>query len=663
MRMSLLKAFVISIIIVVLLLSLLIAGVWRYTSGILDREHMLASSVLPNLEVAHQLTAATAGLQAQEFMLQNAESMESLRLRARRIDHTTADMQATIHKGFYSSSERKSSLSNVLRNIQGVVTRLVGIKAQHMGADARISDEQRYLFDELASLRATIQDYMATLTGLVSPAQNGAASALADFGVGQGEQLSVGLSQLDLSSGLLYEALQLDLELVELRALLDKVAFLPTPEQVELNRERSDSLIQSMMSRVVELEQMAADALLLSPLAQLSERLTRPDNIFDARLTILDLDRRQSGLSNLLAEQTRVIVATTDRIRLEAEATVVSTSEKTLDQLTKYRWLLGSVMGLAIVVLGSIVYGLFYRRTIVPLGVLTSQLDVVGSDQFKGSDTRYFFREMDALSVAVNDLDAVQRAMKDKDQELKQRNSELARANEDLEQFAHIASHDLQEPLRKLQQFSGLLDEEYSQELGEDGQFYLSAITQSSRRMSLMISDTLEYARSSSSSQSMEMVDLRELVTSLSVDLDVLIKESGTQIHMGELPVVNANLTGMSQLFRNLLVNSMKYRREEVPCTIRIDTLFSADGQEFIIEFEDNGIGIKEEHKHRVFAPFERLKTSQVTGTGLGLAICQKVCDAHDWIIDLRSEEGKGTCFIITGPVSHLCATPSSKAA
>ena len=308
---------------------------------------------------------------------------------------------------------------------------------------------------------------------------------------------------------------------------------------------------------------------------------------------------------------------------------------------------------LVVAVLCLTSYWLLYRRTVVPLVAITDQLEKVGTAEFVALKSSYFLEEMDELASAVKDLDRAQKGMREQDKQLERRNSELARANEDLQQFAHVASHDLQEPLRKLQQFSGLLQEEYGELLDEDGGFYLKAIANSSKRMSLMIRDTLEYARTSRADQSLQPVDLHQVIDTLIGDLDLLIQDSGTTINVEPLPILVANNTGVFQLLRNLLVNSMKYKREGVASQITVRQRPDADNENIIIELEDNGMGIKKEHLNRIFIPFERLDTSGVRGTGLGLAICQKVCDAHDWKFRVVSIEARGTCFSIHIPISH----------
>ena len=205
-----------------------------------------------------------------------------------------------------------------------------------------------------------------------------------------------------------------------------------------------------------------------------------------------------------------------------------------------------------------------------------------------------------------------------------------------------------------LQQFSGLLEEEYQDKLDEDGKFYIEAIGSSARRMSAMIRDTLEYASSSRTHQSMETVDLKQILAQVIKDKAIVIDEAGATITVGELPSVNANATGMAQLFGNLLVTAVKYRRDGVPSQITVDAHYSSAAPIVEITVSDNGVGIEARYLKRIFSPFERLSGSSVAGTGLGLAICSKVCEAHDWEIKVLSEVGMGSSFRISIPLVQV---------
>jgi PAS domain S-box-containing protein len=228
-------------------------------------------------------------------------------------------------------------------------------------------------------------------------------------------------------------------------------------------------------------------------------------------------------------------------------------------------------------------------------------------------------------------------------------NEELQRSNGELEEFAYVSSHDLQEPLRKIQAFGDLLIEEYGDKLG-DGFEYLSRIQNSAHRMSTLIEDLLTFSRVTTKPAEPKPVDLNIIVQNAVSDLhDRIEKEKGTVIVAPMLPIVNADETHMRQLFQNLISNALKFHPPERAPVVNVSAKTKDD--KCIISVEDNGIGIDGKYKQKVFAVFQRLNTKQsFDGTGIGLAVCRKIVERYDGTIKIESQLGKGTTFIITLP-------------
>lgn len=251
--------------------------------------------------------------------------------------------------------------------------------------------------------------------------------------------------------------------------------------------------------------------------------------------------------------------------------------------------------------------------------------------------------------------------------ELDTLNDTLRRSNENLEQFAYIASHDLQEPLRKIQQFGDLLLNQYQEQLG-DGIDYLKRMQSAAWRMSTLIRELLNFSRISTSNHQHweQQVALGALVASIEDDLSVAIQESGTSIDSDHLPTVQGDELQLRQLFQNLLSNAIKFRRPDVAPYIRItcetvtaDQLpptavpASKGAQFYCIRIHDNGIGFDEKYLDRIFQVFQRLHTKhQYQGTGIGLAICEKVVTNHGGAIHASSQPGQGATFSIYLPVN-----------
>jgi signal transduction histidine kinase len=246
--------------------------------------------------------------------------------------------------------------------------------------------------------------------------------------------------------------------------------------------------------------------------------------------------------------------------------------------------------------------------------------------------------------------------------ELEQKVSDLNKSNADLEQFAYIASHDLQEPLRKIVSFGERLDNKAREALNDEQHLYLDRILNATRRMQEMINNLLEFSRVSSASRIYVTTDLNEVMKSTLSDLEVTIQQKGAVIDLGELPVIEVIPAQISQLFLNLLSNSLKFTRTDVAPVIRISSSALSpveiakhklsDNEEYIkIVFSDNGIGFDNNSAAKIFTIFQRLRgRSEYEGAGIGLAVCKKVVERHHGIIDAFGVPDEGATFEIILP-------------
>ena len=236
------------------------------------------------------------------------------------------------------------------------------------------------------------------------------------------------------------------------------------------------------------------------------------------------------------------------------------------------------------------------------------------------------------------------------EEKLKQLTFELERSNQSLMEFSMVASHDLQEPLRKVSMFTGRIREEYEQSLDARANGYFEIVENSVRRMGAFIHDLLELAKVKTEKKPFELVNLNDIVDGVLSDLEVRLQESGGRVFMESLPALDADPLQMRQLFQNLIGNALKFRRPETPCEIRITSSRNA-GDIWEIRVTDNGIGLDNENWDKIFQPFERLHgRSSYEGTGLGLAICDKIVSRHGGKIRAEGVRGEGSTFIITLP-------------
>ena len=234
---------------------------------------------------------------------------------------------------------------------------------------------------------------------------------------------------------------------------------------------------------------------------------------------------------------------------------------------------------------------------------------------------------------------------------------DLARSNEELEQFAYVASHDLQEPLRKIRAFGDLLAEEKQENLDEEGRQYIDFMTDAASRMQTLVSDLLALSRVTTAAQPFEDLRLSEVFDTVLSDLSVSLDEADGQVDIAEAPTVEADRTQMEQLFRNLIGNGLKFRRPGVAprVTVRMaaeaEPLAAIPGPAHTIVVTDNGIGFDPSEGSKLFQPFKRLHARhQYEGAGIGLAICEKIVLRHHGQITASGTPGEGATFTVTLP-------------
>jgi PAS domain S-box-containing protein len=236
---------------------------------------------------------------------------------------------------------------------------------------------------------------------------------------------------------------------------------------------------------------------------------------------------------------------------------------------------------------------------------------------------------------------------------LARRTADLARSNAELEQFAYVASHDLQEPLRRIRAFGDLLLTEVEEGLDETGRDWLRRMVAAAERMQVLVSSLLALARVRSHGAPFEPVDLAAAAREAVADLEVLLAESGGAVDVAPLPTVEADPTQVRLLFQNLIGNALKFRRPAVPPRVRVHVRARAGagpGQVTIV-VADNGIGFASEDAERIFLPYQRLERAErFGGVGMGLAICARIVDRHRGRIVATGRPGEGATFAITLP-------------
>ena len=239
--------------------------------------------------------------------------------------------------------------------------------------------------------------------------------------------------------------------------------------------------------------------------------------------------------------------------------------------------------------------------------------------------------------------------------DLKKIQLRLEQSNRELESFASVASHDLQEPLRKIQTFSERLRTTYAEALGAEGRDYLERMNNAATRMRRLIDDLLSFSRVSSRAQPFARVDLAEIAREVLGDLEETIAQAGATVTLGELPRLEADPTQMRQLLQNLLSNALKFHRDDVAPSVNVRATVDPETLRCELLVEDNGIGFDEKYHDRIFNVFQRLHgRGKYDGTGIGLAICRRIVERHGGSIRARSTPGQGATFIATLPLKQV---------
>jgi PAS domain S-box-containing protein len=258
----------------------------------------------------------------------------------------------------------------------------------------------------------------------------------------------------------------------------------------------------------------------------------------------------------------------------------------------------------------------------------------------------------------IHEMKLAQEALQESKEKLRQFTAQLERSNRELQDFAYVASHDLQEPLRKIVVFGERLKEKSHDALGEEGRDYLERMQKAAARMQTLINDLLAFSRVTTKARPFVPVDLAEISREVVNDLEARIEHTRGRVEIGKLPVIAAEVLQMRQLLQNLIGNGLKFHKpgESPVVTVAARTFSDDSGRELCeLTVADNGIGFDEKYLDRIFNVFQRLHTrNEYEGNGMGLAIVKKIALYHGGDITAKSKPGAGATFIVTLPVTQL---------
>ena len=373
-----------------------------------------------------------------------------------------------------------------------------------------------------------------------------------------------------------------------------------------------------------------------------------PD-VFQNRIEIIDLKYSLNHIENNNLELTNLL----NKYVLEITALIkenTKTSSLALEKtISASSWSLIIIAVVAIMSSVAIVWFYIYNIIVTKLMYLSS----VAKKLSKGShDIPINMSGNDELSDIAQALGSIKNySLKQKEQTklIAEKSKQLQLSNDDLSQFAYVASHDLKEPLRMISSYVQLLSQKYSGQLSGDADQYINYAVDGCKRMKTLIDGLLMFSRVDSTNEEMVTVKIHDIIKDVLFELELQIKETNTKILWDKLPDVLASPSQIRTVFRNLISNSMKYCERDIP---QIEISATQSDQHVTISIKDNGIGIDERYKNKIFTIFSRLHSREkYPGTGIGLSITKKIIDRHGGNIWLDSEPDKGSIFYFTFPV------------
>jgi signal transduction histidine kinase len=298
-------------------------------------------------------------------------------------------------------------------------------------------------------------------------------------------------------------------------------------------------------------------------------------------------------------------------------------------------------------------------KTTFVISAITSSLLLIGMVFLARMNIRI---EQQHKAELIEQNEILQTKVEERTNELKLYSQELKLSNRELEDFAFVASHDLQEPLRKIRAFGDRLQTNYAAILDEKGADYINRMRNGAERMSDLINDLLDFSRITTRGKDFVSVDLNDIIYTILDDLEIPVDEANATIQCCDLPVIDADPSQMYQLFLNLISNALKFKKADVPTIITLDyhlqnSGFETESEEVwhMITISDNGIGFEQEYADKIFSPFQRLHSrNEYKGTGIGLAVCRRIVERHYGVVTATGELGKGAIFTIKLPVELM---------
>jgi signal transduction histidine kinase len=332
-------------------------------------------------------------------------------------------------------------------------------------------------------------------------------------------------------------------------------------------------------------------------------------------------------------------------LQVQYEAAKQERAIETLEQKQRIKNLQVYLLGIGLILLGMIGWFIYQKLRI---DLKKKQALITQNEKIHQLEKELIQKELNQKELEQQKIAAEAEALKLKEAKSRLYAQNLENSNKELEQFAHIASHDLREPLRMVKSYMGLIKRHLGKETLEKTNDFFDYAMDGAERMDKLILGILNVSKVQRQELNLVPLDMNNIINAVLQNLHEFIEEKGGDVHYKNLPTINGDMTQMIQLFQNLINNGLKYNTNSTP-TVWID--HNIQNNQVELKIRDNGIGIPEEHKEQIFQMFYRLQGREFSGTGIGLSTCKKIVERHNGTIELASNEDEGTTFIVRLPV------------
>lgn len=632
-------------LIAIVLLSVLVAVIAFATLEYIEKQrNIVLDEVLPVLVQSNAIELRLTKLQVAEELLLESRELPRLDLHLRQaseeIERIRDIARTLVRQEAQTSSLR--SLDDSLSARSKVLVEAHGLVQQSIGTRAVVLSERDALAAELESIRRVLEPLSLATTERLVMDSDELQAALSESSPDASARLNELLTAVTEDGVVaVEEASEREARRFALYAIVGSLSANISPESIATLRSNYQLQLRALVQLVAGIDDDAVRRGLSPAMAVLTRGGVEAGNVFDQLLTLqsneIELKRLEQRLASLSARSSEQVQSLVEQARQLAQATRLAADRSA----NVGRAWIGGLVVVVIVFATVVTWGYVLPRIVRPMQSLTdAALDVSEGDWHRPVTTEGE-EELQRLAGAI-------RQFQYNGLELERQRMELQRSNLELEQFAYVASHDLQEPLRTVASYCDLIERRYGDKLDEDGHQFIAFAVEGAKRMQQLIQDILAFSRVGRRELSIAQVPFERVVEEATFALNALISETGARVEYESLPAVNCDVGAMRLALQNLISNSIKFCEASTP-VVRISAEVGDGRVRFW--FEDNGIGIEPRFAERIFEVFRRLHGREdYEGTGIGLAIVKRVVERHGGEVWLEEKAPPGARFCISLP-------------